>query len=363
MNPRVAPALILTLLAAGCGQKNLGRSVDHPAAMAAAPDAAGLEASFDCARASSAFEKSVCADPALAKADRDLAATWRLSYADTPPEWRPRMLASQRSWLGFVASTCLKGDLPRMAGGETIASCRRKMFEERIATLKASFTNAAGRRFIAFTTYHTQRDADPVDGVRSSPSAITLRQIMRPADASERRWNAAVDKAFTGFAGGADPSADASVEIENWAPGYLEALLRRADPRGPGGDSFRFRTVHWSLRLNRELNATDIFGDPAVAKLAISHLALADIRKEIDPDQREAVNDLSEEDYGSAIVAKDGYWSFGPKGLEIGPDDDNAYGGAHFAAASLAATVSWSELKPYLRHDLPFDLKTLRSAQ
>jgi uncharacterized protein len=89
-------------------------------ALLAAPFAQG--ASFDCAKAASAMEKRICADPALSKLDEGLGAAYtralaRVGNKDLVRQW-------QRDWLRSAALTSCRD-----------AACLRPLFSARIAML------------------------------------------------------------------------------------------------------------------------------------------------------------------------------------------------------------------------------------
>ncbi|MDB5709401.1 MAG: hypothetical protein JWL96_1471 [Sphingomonas bacterium] len=62
--------------------------------------AAACAASFDCARASSATEKRICADPQLSRDDESVATAYRLALAAAPLPFAIR--DDQRHWIAEV---------------------------------------------------------------------------------------------------------------------------------------------------------------------------------------------------------------------------------------------------------------------
>jgi uncharacterized protein YecT (DUF1311 family) len=64
--------------------------------------------SFDCAKAQTTVEKLVCAEADLAKADRDMAATYRRAVAASrTPADRDRLVRDQVEWLKWRTEACL----------------------------------------------------------------------------------------------------------------------------------------------------------------------------------------------------------------------------------------------------------------
>jgi len=91
-------------------------------------------AGFDCARATTALERTICADPVLSDADSQLAALYRDTLASSPAPNHLR--AMQRRFLR-----------DRDAGGAGGPQALRTIYAERIAELTAELaTNRAARR-------------------------------------------------------------------------------------------------------------------------------------------------------------------------------------------------------------------------
>src|SRR5690554_4071109 len=74
----------------------------------ALPAAAGA-ASFDCTKASTPREKTICATPELSKADEEIAANYEAAMSKLSPEGAARLRDGQRSWLAFLGKACPKG--------------------------------------------------------------------------------------------------------------------------------------------------------------------------------------------------------------------------------------------------------------
>jgi uncharacterized protein YecT (DUF1311 family) len=86
-------------------------------------------ASFDCAKASSPVEKTVCADAALARLDRQVGEAYaRTREADFNPKARTAALETQRAWLAARDKAC--------GGGN--AACLSDSYRKRLAALQAN---------------------------------------------------------------------------------------------------------------------------------------------------------------------------------------------------------------------------------
>jgi uncharacterized protein YecT (DUF1311 family) len=98
--------------------------------------------SFDCAKARSVVERLICAEPDLARADRDLAASYRraLAASRTPTD-RERLVRDQVAWLTWRADACLldgaKGGAPPPPGERGwVVGCLAVMYGYRTARLE-----------------------------------------------------------------------------------------------------------------------------------------------------------------------------------------------------------------------------------
>ncbi len=63
-------------------------------------------ASFDCHKASSPMERSICADSELSKADEQLATAYKAALAPLSETGKKAIADGQRSWLHFVTKFC-----------------------------------------------------------------------------------------------------------------------------------------------------------------------------------------------------------------------------------------------------------------
>jgi uncharacterized protein len=96
-------------------------------------------ASFDCAKAASAFEKAICADPDLSAADDTLAVAYATAIGGLTKPAIDTMRAGQRAWLKSLDTTCADAMLP---GNNPVAeertACLETAYTSRIETLEAS---------------------------------------------------------------------------------------------------------------------------------------------------------------------------------------------------------------------------------
>jgi uncharacterized protein len=99
--------------------------------LAASPAAAQSGPSFDCAKAASAIERTICKDPELAKADREMAAVYGALAGRLTGPAKDALVKDQGSWMVDRNRACT-GD------ADSIGRCLAQRYATRTATLRAS---------------------------------------------------------------------------------------------------------------------------------------------------------------------------------------------------------------------------------
>lgn len=95
---------------------------------------------LDCARASTASEKAICADPAALKADAELGKAYKSLLASAPQAERAAIVASEARWLNTRDGDCADEK------GAALAACLRNATERRRAYLSGAPEAGPGRR-------------------------------------------------------------------------------------------------------------------------------------------------------------------------------------------------------------------------
>jgi len=85
--------------------------------------------SFDCAKASNAVERAICTAPALARADRDMAAAYEALAAKLDAAGRDRLAKDQVRWIVDRNRVC--------SDGAGMTDCLERRYASRTATLRA----------------------------------------------------------------------------------------------------------------------------------------------------------------------------------------------------------------------------------
>ncbi|WP_294234978.1 lysozyme inhibitor LprI family protein [uncultured Sphingomonas sp.] len=240
---------------------------------------------FDCAKAATPIERTICANPNAAVADGRMAAQYGHAWHALSLEGRQALLANQRHFLRWLSITCD----PRNRYFErrlTRDTCLIEKLDDRTRELKDSVTIAAGHVFLTLTSLmETPVPPDP-DEHNLPPLrnvSMTLVQIDRPHSAAERRWNMAMRtwlqdglRLLEGDDGPNDEQAsqvDVGIKITAASSAIISASLGASGYYGGPHPVSYSRAMIWALPLGRALNDRDVLRnvhDPAVDRLLSS---------------------------------------------------------------------------------------------
>ena len=134
-----------------------------------APVVTAEAASFDCAKASTPFEKAICGDDDLSAADERLARTYAFAIGGISESALATMRTGQREWLAFAQRACTRDATPLTAGSydDQGIRCLTDLFDSRSRVLEQSRL-INGIRFYPLTFYSAVVDEDEKDNPDSS---------------------------------------------------------------------------------------------------------------------------------------------------------------------------------------------------
>ena len=301
-------------------------------------------ASFDCVKAATAMEKTICASPDLSRADDRLAAAFGAALGGVSADGRTILRANERQFLQYAADLCHPG------GAADGADCLTDVFSHRAEQLDHAVVHIGGRTFMPVSAFHI---VPAEDGGAPCSHILTRQQIDAPATPADRDWNlwakAAVEDAYrnsdavSNGAPMAGVDALVRMDIAAASPDLIDVSLGTAviDMTAHNSET----SAIWLTRVRRELKADDLFdaGKPwatALAPLAQRRLESYDAEP---PEQGF---------HKIRRIDEDGNWHLTPQGLRIDYPDGVLADGPASAATTL---LSWAELRPWLKSGLPFD--------
>lgn len=97
-------------------------------------------AGFSCAKASTAQEKTVCANPQLSKLDDEIVAAYVGVHAQLSQPAAAEVLQDQRAWLVWLGQVCPDRNDP----GRKMSDCLKNEYAERLEMLRSGLLRAGG---------------------------------------------------------------------------------------------------------------------------------------------------------------------------------------------------------------------------
>ena len=300
-------------------------------------------ASFDCEKASTPREKTICATPDLSKADEEIAANYEAAMSKLSPEGGSRLRDGQRSWLAFLGKACPEGE----------AKCLTPFMQDRVEFLAGAVSVEGGNTFFQWDDWRFIASAKP--GEEEMPGANDMRYrqqlhyaIDAPDTNGERAFNAAIAKEeeylWNGFDG--DTRMSASFTLNMASPELVSLdMFEWQFPLGAAHGFGAADHVNFRLDKGRPLRAGDVF-DRDGWRDALADAVLKELRKDRDEDSMPYFDGL--EETVRDTVAKPESWVLTEKSLGV---NFSVYSIGPYAMGEQTPTVPWTELSPWLAEE------------
>jgi uncharacterized protein len=296
-----------------------------------------IAASFDCHKAASWLEKTVCSDPELSKLDEELAKAYHNALAGLSPEGQTETKQYQKQWLKEISSYS-KAELKREY--TDAESGLELIYEKRIKQLQESLIKFPDRIFRKVYIDHSITDKT----CRIAFIGIELEypQIENPRDENEKFWNNFISKK-------ANDNLKTSFKCQDiydeYAVTYSNKHLISVKfthywyTRGAAGHGdLETGSISWLLEDKRELEASDLFDDKTDWRNKIADLVAQKMKL-----NSELTNMITSPELWEISKNGLGYLSF---------FNASGYGNAPII------TIDWKTLAPYLSkkgHSLIYD--------
>jgi uncharacterized protein len=219
-------------------------------------------ASFDCHKATTWLEKTVCSNPELSKLDDELAKAYHDALASLSPEGQEETKQYQRQWLKELSPFCKAR--AQFEFDDDTAKCLKNYYEERIKALKGILIKFSDRIFRKVYIDDSKIDKTCENNVYVD-IGLMYPQIENPRDENEKFWNdlisqKAIDKYKKSREVCTDISSWFSVSFSNRHLISCENsayIYEHGAPHGYTNGSF----LNWLLEARRELQLVDLFDD------------------------------------------------------------------------------------------------------
>jgi uncharacterized protein len=323
---------------------------------------AAQAASFDCAKARTPQEKTICASPGLSQADDKMAAAYKDVLAAVPREITTKVREDQRLWLRWIAVECPAdenaGESERR---ETLAECLLRNYQSRTEDLRHMILRKGGVTFVSRSINLTWPDAPGESPGSEEIHGYGTMKATWPQSTNDtaewKAWNNAVEAATQSLAAVPEGKSSPSGKwLEKWAAdgdsevgatvGLVSEELVTASvgiegmghsAGHPSEDGFEF---NWLLKEKRELLPEDVFQKDSGWQKTIEALCSKELQQP---------NAGLYDDWEKAlpkVVLDSRNWQLDGKGLTIYFPEYTVSPRVYPAGP---VTIPWTTLKPFLQ--------------
>ena len=218
-------------------------------------------ASFDCKKAQSKMEKSICDNPKLSKLDEELAENYQAAKGKLSAEAQKVFVAGQRSWVKFLAASCFTDFQAKPASKEDASQCLETEYKARVAGFKSTGSSVGGFKIYAY--FEGDFKAYPKDEeiAFNRISLVLIDDNAENANAINSAIKAAagktgIDKESTGAF-----TSDASNSLTSLSADLI--LLTQSESVTGGAHPSEYTGYkYFSKELKRFIKISDIFNSP-----------------------------------------------------------------------------------------------------
>lgn len=310
-------------------------------------------ASFDCAKASTSFERAICGSPELSERDEVLAQAYATALGGLSKAAADRVKSDQHDWRGYAERAC-SDDAQPIAGDYTDdqVQCLNAVFMTRIKGLEAS-RMLGGYRFYPVTRSRLEPDPDADTNAynKLADKQYESVRIDRDTDVAAA-FNAMADGIRDDYpdffvkggdtiaAGDATEDVTVTVSVKDVAASRIALQVDDYSyGHGAAHGNYAITYRHFLIAQQRPLETSDVFSGEdwraTLGKLVLDKLQ-ATIEDGVWP---ESVKDIPD------WAADPKRWDFSDDGLivQFEPYEVTAY-----AMGAPTVTISWDDLDSIL---------------
>jgi uncharacterized protein len=299
-------------------------------------------ASFDCGKARTRFERTVCADSQLSARDSAMAQRYDDALSSLTEAGKTILRTGQGQWLKVVQRLCL--DSKRAEGPTT---CMRRQYDDRLDDLRSAAVATGPFVFSRNDRYASigQQDSTGIPLEQHTG----LPRIDQPRSVVAEQWNAAIVREAAAAQanwcfGEPDTAAEQVVDfkIQSATPGFINVRMLHYELCGLAAGSDDMNNVSYLLTptLHR-LKAVDLFRAETPWASFLANRASRVLNADGDTDFNDRIN---------KDVRDPAAWSFTKPGLVISFNPGDA---GPIASGILDVTIPWTDLRRFVTPTAP----------
>jgi uncharacterized protein len=308
-------------------------------------------ASFDCKKAASKMEKTVCSNPELSKLDDAMAKAYHDALASLSPEGQKETKEYQKQWFEEITPYC-KARLKLKFVNDTV-ECLKDVYKKRTTQLQQILIKFPDRIFRnVHVSLSENKETCPYFFVKRE---LVYPQIENPRDEDEKSWNTIVVQRANGALKNpidnkcTDINAKYTISFSNKHLISLQSEQFWYAHRTPHGYKNRI-SFSWLVEGNRELQASDLFDSKTGWRKKLVALVAQKLKEQAITD--EAAYKIEPSTLMNIVTSPD-CWVISKDGLGI------QFGEYELGSrTSPLVIIDWKSLAPYISkngHSLIYD--------
>lgn len=306
--------------------------------------------SFDCAKATSPLEHTICGSPELAALDETLAASYQRALSSLSADGAGFLKSSQRAWIHHAEQICLHPAVPasergspQRRRGSSVEGCLMRQWSTRLQQLEVAGLRL-GRLVLGRVDHYELQPPTSGDDTGNNEGP-TVHHVGYPfidsTSPEAREWNRARVPAL-GLSG---PGEDLDVEvIVGCGNAHLLSILVTTSTYGHGAAHGLYGSEAVNTVLTPKIRAlvpSDLFAKGSDWQAKLPALFVEAYRRDRPPENI----DEGVEQAVRNLAATPDRWLLTPDGLQI---TFNVYEAGNYASDPGPITVAWDDLAPML---------------
>jgi uncharacterized protein len=305
-------------------------------------------ASFDCKKAASWMEKTICADEVLSQFDDQLAKSYHDALTSLSPEGQKETKQYQKQWVKEISPYCK--DRLKAKRDDNATQCFKDVYKKRIKQLQQNLIKYPDRIFR--NVHVSQSEIKKTCGFIARD--LIYPQIENPRDENEKSFNYLISKKAISNLGNPTCSATDDTDCEsdcvdvdakftiNFNSKRLISYQRETYWYGHGAAHgyTSIESSHWLLGDKRELQAADLFDNKTDWRKKLTVLVFQKLK------EKEVAEKIAYEIKRASLteeVCSPKQWVLSQDGLGI------QFGEYDLGSrAAPLVTIDWKALDPYL---------------
>lgn len=318
--------------------------------------------SFDCAKAKTAGERTICRDADLSAADRRLDAAFRRLKSTQTPATFATVQSAQRAWLAYVTKSCRAGGaMPDDQGDRnTLTSCLTDNYTDRadrlegVEVVKSGALAIEPRMRLVTREKPETEESDIYPWMTGGAAAEAFNRYVAKALAlDQRRMD---DKDLFPFGDDVDDMklfARRTYSLARFDAHVASLQIATFDYTGGAHEAINESSLNWDVARGKPFGLDDVFAKEKPWRKFATDFCLKELHEDF---EGQGAPDPDRESVDSVVGDRDN-WLWGEDAATV---HFTVYTIASFSGGESDVRIPYIALAPYLRADSPVSAALVR---